>query len=117
MTRAKTISIGALITVVISSGIAYFVHARNRGIISIQTSRVLQQDLTQTVSANGEIKPKKYVNISANTMRRIVQLPVREGDHVRDGDLLIRLDSIQTNADVQSAQASVDAAQAELEGM
>ena len=42
MTRAKKISIGALITIVISSGVAYFVHARNRGIISVQTSRVLR---------------------------------------------------------------------------
>ena len=117
MSRGKTISIGVLIAVLISAGIAYFVYMRNRGVIGVQTSRVLRQDLTQTVSANGEIKPKKYVNISANTMGRIVQLPVREGDHVREGDLLIRLDSIQTNADVQSAQASVDAAQAELEGM
>jgi HlyD family secretion protein len=117
MSRGKNISIGALIAILIGAGIGYFVYARNRGVVGIQTSRVLRQDLTQTVSANGEIKPKKYVNISANTMGRIVQLPVREGDHVREGDLLIRLDSIQTNADVQSAQASLDAAQAELEGM
>lgn len=117
MSRGKKLSIGALIAILIAAGIGYFVYARNRGVVGIQTSRVLRQDLTQTVSANGEIKPKKYVNISANTMGRIVQLPVREGDHVREGDLLIRLDSIQTNADVQSAQASLDAAQAELEGM
>jgi len=117
MSRGKKISIGALIAILIAAGIGYFVYARNLGVVGVQTSRVLRQDLTQTVSANGEIKPKKYVNISANTMGRIVQLPVREGDHVREGDLLIRLDSIQTNADVQSAEASLDAAQAELEGM
>src|SRR4051812_36262704 len=117
MSRAKTLSISALIVILISSGIAYGVYARNRGVTGIQASRVVRQDLTQTVSANGEIKPKKYVNISANTMGRIVQLPVKEGDHVREGDLLIRLDSIQTNAEVQSAEASLDAAQAELEGM
>src|SRR5438105_8891499 len=96
---------------------AWGVYVRNRGITSVQAGRVLRQDLTQSVSANGEIKPKKYVNISANTMGRIVQLPVKEGDHVREGDLLIRLDSIQTDADVRSAQASLEAAQAELEGM
>ena len=79
MSRGKTISIGVLIAVLISAGIAYFVYMRNRGVIGVQTSRVLRQDLTQTVSANGEIKPKKYVNISANTMGRIVQLPVKRG--------------------------------------
>lgn len=117
MTRARKISIAALIVVLISGGVAYAIYARNRGVIGVQASRVLRQDLTQTVSANGEIKPKKYVNISANTMGRIVQLPVKEGDHVREGDLLIRLDSIQTDAEVRSAEASLEAARAELEGM
>jgi HlyD family secretion protein len=117
MSRVKTLSIVAVISILAGVGVAYGVYARNRAVISVQASRVVRQDLTQTVSANGEIKPKKYVNISANTMGRIVELPVREGDQVREGDLLIRLDSIQTNADVQSAQASLEAAQAELEGM
>jgi HlyD family secretion protein len=117
MRRAKKITIGAVIVILISSGVVYGIYARNRGVIGVQASRVLRQDLTQTVSANGEIKPKKYVNISANTMGRIVQLPVREGDHVREGDLLIRLDAIQTDAEVRSAQANLDAAHAELEGM
>ena len=117
MTRAKKVSIAALIVMLLSAAVAYGIYARNRGVIAVQANHVVRQDLTQTVSANGEIKPKKYVNISANTMGRIVQLPVKEGDHVRGGDLLIRLDSIQTDAEVRSAQASLDAAQAELEGM
>jgi multidrug efflux pump subunit AcrA (membrane-fusion protein) len=74
-------------------------------------------DLTQSVSANGEIKPKKSVNISSNAMGRIVSMPVHEGDHVKEGDLLVRLESIQTEADVKSAEAMLDAAQSETEGM
>src|SRR5262245_3640930 len=77
----------------------------------------MRQDLTQTVSANGEIKPKKYVNVSSNMMGRIVRLPVKEGDHVRDGQLLVQLESIQSEADVHAAEASLDAAQTEVEGM
>ena len=77
----------------------------------------MRQDLTQTVSANGEIKPKKYVNVSSNMMGRIVRLPVKEGDHVRDGELLVQLESIQSEADVQAAEASLDAAGTEVEGM
>jgi HlyD family secretion protein len=78
---------------------------------------VVRQDLTQTVSANGEIKPKKYVNVSSNMMGRITRLPVKEGDHVRDGELLAQLESIQSEAAVRSAEASLDAAQTEVEGM
>ena len=117
MTMGKKIFIATLLVASISATVIYSIIARNRGVVAVQTGRVTRQDLTQTVSANGEIKPKKYVNISANAMGRIVRLPVKEGDHVREGDLLIRLESVQTEAEVRSAEASLDAAQAELEGM
>jgi HlyD family secretion protein len=57
------------------------------------------------------------VNISSNTIGRILQMPVREGDQVRNGDLLIRLESVQTEAEVRAAEANLEAAEAELEGM
>src|SRR5438552_3798869 len=117
MTMGKKIFIATLLVASISATVIYSIIARNRGVVAVQTGRVTRQDLTQTVSANGEIKPKKYVNISANAMGRIVRLPVKEGDRVREGDLLIRLESVQTEAEVRSAEASLDAAQAELEGM
>src|SRR5213594_3359319 len=117
MTTRKKIVTATLLTAVISSIVAYSIIVRNRGVVAVQTGRVTRQDLTQTVSANGEIKPKKYVNVSSNMMGRIVRLPVKEGDHVREGDLLVQLESIQTEADVRAAEASLDAAQTEVEGM
>ena len=113
----KKIFIAIALVAAISTTVVYSIIARKRGVVAVQTGLVMRQDLTQTVSANGEIKPKKYVNISANTMGRIVRMPVKEGDHVRQGDLLIRLESVQTEAEVRSVEASLDAAQAELEGM
>src|SRR3989454_11248469 len=117
MSTTKKLLIAGLIIVAISSTVGYAIFARNRGVVAVQAGRVVRQDLTQTVSANGEIKPKKYVNVSSNMMGRIVHMPVKEGDRVRDGDLLVQLESIQTEADVQAAEASLDAAQSEVEGM
>src|SRR4030095_10654756 len=117
MTTKKKVLIAAAVAVVISSTVAYSIFARNRGVVKVQAGRVVRQDLTQTVSANGEIKPKKYVNVSSNMMGRIVRLPVKEGDHVRGGELLVQLESIQSEADVSAAEASLDAAQTEVEGM
>jgi HlyD family secretion protein len=117
MTTKKKILIAVVVVVVISSTVGYSIVARNRGVIGVQSAQVARQDLTQTVSANGEIKPKKYVNVSSNMMGRIVHMPVKEGDRVRNGDLLVQLESIQTEADVKAAEASLDAAQAEVEGM
>src|SRR5438876_5542455 len=117
MTTRKTLIIAALIAIAGSSIGGYGIYVHNRGVVAVQAGSVIRQDLTQTVSANGEIKPKKYVNVSSNMMGRIVRLPVKEGDHVREGDLLVQLESIQTEADVRAAEASLDAAQTEVEGM
>src|SRR5262252_6800163 len=116
MTTKKKVLIAAVVAVAISSTVGYSIFARNRGVVAVQAGRVVRQDLTQTVSANGEIKPKKYVNVSSNMMGRIVHMPVKEGDRVHDGQLLVQLESIQTEADVRAAEASLDAAEADVEG-
>jgi len=77
MTTKKKILIAALVVVGISSTVGYSIFARNRGVVAVQVGRAVRQDLTQTVSANGEIKPKKYVNVSSNMMGRIVRMPVK----------------------------------------
>src|SRR5438128_801465 len=117
MTTKKKFLTAVLIAVAILSAVGYGMFVRNRGVVTVQTGRAIRQDLTQTVSANGEIKPNKYVNVSSNMMGRIVRLPVKEGGRVRVGSLLVQLESIQSEADVRSAEASFDAAQTELEGM
>jgi HlyD family secretion protein len=63
------------------------------------------------VSASGEIKPKTYVNIGANAFGKIVKLHVKEGDHVKKGQLLAQLENVQSSADVNATRASVQAAQ------
>src|SRR6266436_1705498 len=98
MTTKKKLLIAAVVGVVISSTVGYSIFARNRGVVAVQSGKIVRQDLTQTVSANGEIKPKKYVNVSSNMMGRIVRLPVKEGDRVHDGSLLVQLESIQSEA-------------------
>ena len=96
------------------AGVNYY---NNKDIVTLQAGQVVRQDLTQTVASTGEIKPKKSVNISSNAMGRIVKMPVKEGDRVKEGDLLISLESIQTAADVEAAQAMLAAAETELDAM
>src|SRR5437764_1014635 len=117
MTTIKKVIIAAVLITTIGSMVGYGLVARNRGVIGVQAGRVPRQGLTQSVTANGEIKPKKYVNISANMMGRIMRMPVKEGDHVKEGDLLINLEAVQNESAVPAAQSSVDGALADLEGM
>lgn len=117
MTTKKKLLVAVALFVAIASTVSYSIIARNRGVVLVETKRVSRQDLTQTVTASGEIKPKKYVNISSNAYGRIVHLPVKEGDRVDSGDLLLRLESVQSQSEVRSAEASLEAAMAEFEGM
>ena len=117
MTTGKKLILALVMVTAIAATIGYAVTVRNRGVAAVETGQVLRQELVQSVTANGEIKPKRYVNISSNSFGRIVSLPVAEGDSVVEEQLLLQIESIQTEADVQSAQASLDAAASELEGM
>jgi len=103
------IGIGGVVGLAIIVGIA--VHQSGKNVVTVQTGRVQRQDLSAVVSASGEIKPKTYVNIGANAYGKITHLYVKEGDHVRKGQLLAQLENVQSTADVSANQASVQAAE------
>ena len=62
--------------------IAVFAGVRysRRGIVTVQTGRATRQDLTSLVTASGEIKPRKYINIGANATGELTEIPVKEGE-------------------------------------
>jgi len=84
-----------------------------RGLVSVQTGRVIREDLTSYVTASGEIKPKNYINIGANAVGTITEILVKEGDHVRKGQLVARIENTQPEAQVSSQKAAVNAAEAD----
>src|SRR6185369_17550098 len=83
------------------------------GIVSVQTGRTVRQDLISVVTASGEIKPRNYVNIGADAIGRITEILVKEGDRVRKGQLLAKLESIQPQADVNAQKAGLSSSEAE----
>ncbi len=101
--------------IVVAGGVAAGVKYSQRDIVAVQTGRVMRQDVTSLVTASGEIKPKNYINIGTNTLMpsRITALLVKEGDHVRKGQLLARLESVQPEADVAAQRATVSSAEAD----
>jgi HlyD family secretion protein len=84
-----------------------------RGVVTVQTGQVTRGDLAAIVTSSGEIKPKNYINIGANAMGNITEILVKEGDHVRKGQLLARVENTQPTADVAAYQASVSSAEAD----
>jgi HlyD family secretion protein len=107
----KKIAIGAGVAALLAVIVGVTVHQSGKNVVTVQTAKVQRQDLTSVVSASGEIKPKTYVNIGANAYGKITHLYVKEGDHVKKGQLLAQLENVQSSADVNASQASVQAAE------
>lgn len=82
--------------------------------IKVTADKVKKQDLTSTISASGEIKPKKNINISALIAGRIVKIGVKEGQEVKVGDFLLQIDPTYYEAQVDRIKASISQYQAEL---
>ena len=59
----------------------------------------------ETVTASGNIRAGRVVDISSDVSARVVELLIDEGDDVRAGDLLLRLDPTQFEAAVSRSEA------------
>jgi HlyD family secretion protein len=68
----------------------------------------------RTIEAPGRVEADVEVKISAQVMGRIVKLPVKEGETVKEGDLLVQLDQNQYKADVHSAESRVERLKASI---
>jgi HlyD family secretion protein len=88
--------------------------SKRENIISVQTEKVARRTITQVVTASGQIQPETTVKINAEVSGEIVALPVKEGNKIRKGDLLVRIKPDQYQAEVDQAQAGLSSAKASL---
>jgi HlyD family secretion protein len=107
------LAIVALVALVVG-GIAW----SKKGQVTVQTGNVMRQELSSIVTASGEIKPppEDLANVNANSYGKITELLMKEGDHVKKGQLLLRTEDIQQTADVDAQQAALKTAQADISG-
>jgi len=111
--RKKTIIVAAVILIFGLIIILNLTSQREKS-IKVTVEKVKKQDLTSIISASGEVKPKKNVNISAHLPGRIVKIGVEEGQSVKAGDFLLKLESTQYEANADRDRALIRSYQAEL---
>ena len=116
MSTGKKIALGVVGVAVLGGIVFGSIKYSQQGIVTVQTGKVVRQDLVSQVTASGEIKPRNYVNIGANTMGpgRLTDILVREGDRVKQGQTLAKLETVQATADLNAQQAALRTAQSEL---
>jgi HlyD family secretion protein len=97
--------------VVLLAIVGFTVQQSRKGVVEVQTGKVVKEDLASVVTASGEIKPKVYVNIGANAFGKITHLYVKEGDRVKEGQMLATLENVQPSADVSANDSALKASQ------
>lgn len=112
--KGRKVLVFSLLFLVVA-GLATAAYLRKREVvITVQTEKVTRRNLTETVVANGRIQPVLYVKISPEVSGEIIELPVKEGQTVRKGDLLVRIKPDTYIANSNSATASYRASLAAL---
>ncbi|OGD19506.1 MAG: hypothetical protein A2W03_01020 [Candidatus Aminicenantes bacterium RBG_16_63_16] len=105
-----------IVLVLVLAAIVAFQGLRPKGekTVRVTTEKVARHDLTSIISASGEVKPKKNINISAHVPGRIIKIGVVEGQEVKAGDFLLKLDSAQYEANAERDMALIQAYQSQL---
>ena len=107
--RRRLIIAGVLL-VAIAGGFVYF---KKGSQIAIRVQPAAIKDITQTVSATGKIRPEIEVKISPEVAGEIIELPVIDGQHVKKGDLLVKIRPDNYIASVRQAEGGLSSAEAD----
>lgn len=82
--------------------------------ISVETTTIEPIDIIETVAATGKIQPEIEVALSSEVSGEIIELPVKEGQAVEKGDLLVKINPDLIQATVSQSQAGLQNVRAQL---
>jgi HlyD family secretion protein len=114
VTRKKIVIIVLVLAVLGAVAFVNLRFTRTTG-IEVTAEKVEKRDLEAIVSASGKIQPKRSVNISADTMGRVVNLAVNEGDRIKRDQYLLQIDPRNLRTRVTSGEAGLAAARSQLQ--
>ena len=114
ISKKKMWIIIAIVAVVAIIVIAAIVKGKGNEGIKVATEKVAKRTIIQTVSSNGKIQPEKDIKISPYISGEVVELYVKEGNQVKKGDLLAKIDPEIYISQFDQSEASVNTQKANL---
>ncbi|HUI05554.1 MAG TPA: efflux RND transporter periplasmic adaptor subunit [Verrucomicrobiae bacterium] len=119
--KRRKIVLGSIIGLLVIGVVLAVVLKKREKPITVETEKVMRRNLTETVVANGRIQPVMQVKISPEVSGEIIDLPVKEGQQVQKGDLILKINpdvyiaaTNQADAAYKSALAGEVVAEANL---
>lgn len=112
--KRKKLLLFSILGVVLVTVVWFAFLRKSAPMLTVQTEKVTRRNLTELVTANGKIQPVVFVKISPEVSGEIVELPVKEGDDVKKGDLLLKIKPDVYLAGKNVAEAMWKSAQAQM---
>lgn len=114
MSRTRKI-VGTLFAIALLAAVTVgIVRSQERG-VEVRVEPVQERDLVSTITATGNVRARRQVNISSDIMGRVIELNVEDGAEVRPDQVLLRIDPSQVQAAVSRAEASLSQARSQVE--
>jgi HlyD family secretion protein len=110
----KKILVIALVVLACAGLVTFMYFHSASGYTKVLTAKVVKQDLATVVSGTGQIKPKTYMNVGATSFGRITRFYVKEGDHVKKGQVLATIENVQQESSVNGQEAAIEAAKTDI---
>jgi HlyD family secretion protein len=111
----KKILIGVGILAVLAAIVYANLNFTKTGGLSVTTEKIALRDLEAIVTASGTIQPIRSMNVGAESPGRVVDLQVREGDTVTQGQFLLQVDPRNLQIQSDSQTAGLAAARSQIE--
>lgn len=111
MNKKFLLGLGAFVIVLLTVAVY---RGGGRTLPQVSTDKVARRTIVERVSASGKIQPEVEVKITAEVNGQIIKLPVKEGDVVEKGDLLVQLNPDIYDAAVLRAEAALNSAKSNL---
>ncbi len=113
MNRTAKIAIGLGLVVVVGSAAGMSLRAGRKNAVNVRMEAVKKADLVAVVTASGWVRPHTKVDVQSDVMGRVTEIHVKEGDVVKKGQILVRIDPTQLEANLERARAGVSQALAQ----
>ncbi|GBC82382.1 Macrolide export protein MacA [bacterium HR10] len=114
--RKKKLVIALILVVTLGAVVGISVTRGRTDAVVVQVERVTRRPLLESkVTANGEVRPRNFVNMTSEVPGRVIEIYVKEGDWVKAGTPLLKIDPTQISSEAESSQANLQAARAEVQ--
>lgn len=108
--RKKIYILGAIALLIVAAVSAKVISGKREKPILVTTEKAFRTNITEIVTATGKIQPEIEVKIAPEVSGEIIEMPVKEGQLVHKGQLLLRIKPDSYRAQVESQQASLNGA-------